>query len=324
MIGVWQSVLSGALAAAIAVAVCYLIERLGGALGGVIGTVPGTVTPAALGLWYTPDSLRDFRVSMCSAPVGLAVNAMFLLSWRLCPPLLPVRYSLARRLALMVGVSLAVWAALAAPAVLALQRARPRAVYFAGAVCSLFVFIVGVAGTWRMAPAPKGSKPVSVGVQAARGALAFAAVTAAVLLSHLSSASAGVFAVFPAVFLTTMVSLWLAQGEACQAGAVSPMMLGLAAPMAFCLLSCLTFPAFGGALGCAAAWLSAVACGTLPLGMYIKWRERVMLAERHADEHAREVHEMLAVSLLTMRDGAPSDEDGDVSGVDKPTRVVAL
>ena len=44
------------------------------------------------------------------------------------------------------------------------------------------------------------------------------------------SIAAGVTAVFPAIFMTTMISLWLSQGEAVQVGAVGPMMLGLRQP----------------------------------------------------------------------------------------------
>jgi hypothetical protein len=39
-----------------------------------------------------------------------------------------------------------------------------------------------------------------------------------VLVSKWSDVLAGIFACFPAIFLTTMVSLWISQGEAMPTG----------------------------------------------------------------------------------------------------------
>jgi hypothetical protein len=43
----------------------------------------------------------------------------------------------------------------------------------------------------------------------------------AVLVSKWSDVLAGIFACFPAIFLTTMVSLWISQGEAMPTGSLS-------------------------------------------------------------------------------------------------------
>ena len=59
-----------------------------------------------------------------------------------------------------------------------------------------------------------------------RGLLAALAIGFSVSMAQLSELVAGVMSTFPAMFLTTMVGLWISQSEAVQAGAVGPMMLG--------------------------------------------------------------------------------------------------
>src|SRR5690606_6179878 len=83
-----------------------------------------------------------------------------------------------------------------------------------------------------------------------RGLLAGAAVGVAVAIGGAGfPLLAGMASVFPAIFLTTMVSLWLAQGEAVPLGAVGPMILGSTSIAGYALA------ALGPGLGAAAAWV---------------------------------------------------------------------
>lgn len=274
---VWViSLTSGITSGGVAVTVCALIERYGGALGGVLGTMPGTITPASLGLWYARSSLASFRMSLASAPIGLGVNALFLMTWRYGPSFLPVGTSL-RRLMAMVVISLFTWTALAVPAMFmvhnAQQQMRERMVYVAGLVSAFMVFGIGLAGTWSLKPRSTGLKQVGWPTQCARGLLAFAAVSSAVFVSHLIPAIGGLMVVWPAVMLTTMVALWLAHGETVPSTAASSMVLGLAAPMLFCGLACVLYPVMGATIGCMTSWVLSVCLGTVPLAWYVRWRE---------------------------------------------------
>jgi hypothetical protein len=95
--------------------------------------------------------------------------------------------------------------------------------------------------------------------------LAAAAIGAAVALASVGGPlAAGMAAVFPAIFLTTMVSLWLSQGEAVQVGAVGPMMLGSGSVSAFAVVAAWAVPVWGIGLGAAAAWAAAVGLVTVP------------------------------------------------------------
>ena len=60
---------------------------------------------------------------------------------------------------------------------------------------------------------------------------------------------AGLASTFPAIFLTTMVSLWISQGQAVTQGAAGPMMLGGLAVVGYSMMYTLIEPIFGVALG---------------------------------------------------------------------------
>lgn len=108
-------------AGAVAIGVTVAIERWGGVRGGLLGTVPTTIVPFSLGLQAAePAALRE---ALWAVPVGMLVNALFLLVWRELPPRLAAR-SLGARLAIVLGASLAVWAAAAGGAVLGMRALR--------------------------------------------------------------------------------------------------------------------------------------------------------------------------------------------------------
>jgi hypothetical protein len=93
----------------------------------------------------------------------------------------------------------------------------------------------------------------------ARGAASFCAIFLAVLISTTNGIAAGLASVFPAVYTTTMVSLWYAQGEAVTtgaplefnansnlySGAVGPMMLGGLAVSGYAIGFAFLYPLWG-------------------------------------------------------------------------------
>ena len=80
---------------------------------------------------------------------------------------------------------------------------------------------------------------------------------------------AGVAAVFPAIFMTTMCGLWLAHGEAVGAGAVGPMMLGGTSVSAYAWLAAWWVPALGLAPASLLAWVTAVVLITVPAWLWL-------------------------------------------------------
>jgi len=107
----------------------------------------------------------------------------------------------------------------------------------------------------------------------ARGLLAAVAIAGAVTLASVAGPLiSGVASVFPAIFLTSMVSLWWSQGEAVQGGAVGPMMLGSTSVSAYALFAASLLPLFGVVWGSLMAWALAFVVITVPAFGWLQWR----------------------------------------------------
>ncbi len=263
------------LAGLVAVGVTVAIERWGGRVGGLLGTLPTTIVPAAAGMAATGDEVA-FRQAMWVVPVGMFLNTAFLYSWRAVPPRLP-SWPLGTRLALMVVLSLSVWTALAAMAA-AGTSALPEegtSLLAVGVGFTAAIVVFGVLACLRAPPSPKGRRQVSWLVLLARGVLAACAIGVAVWLSSRGDGIlAGIASIFPAIFITTMVALWLSQGEAVQAGAVGPMMLGGTSVATYALLASWLLPTLGLVAGSALAWSAAAVTVTLPAWWWLQQRAR--------------------------------------------------
>jgi hypothetical protein len=260
----------------VAIGATLAIERWGGVLGGFVATLPSTIVPATWGLWSSVGSV-GYREAMAAVPLGMLVNAVFLHLWRVIPPRLPAGR---HRLGWTLALSLLGWLllALASLALLAIVRSRASGMLLPFAIAiAITAWVFGVIACLDGAPAPGGTRSVRPTVVLARGVLAAAAVGLAIHLAGLGlGLASGLAAVFPAIFLTTMVSLWLAQGEAVPTGAVGPMMLGSSSVAVYALLTCATIPAHGILRGSAIAWVGAVMAIAAPSFVWLRrWRARL-------------------------------------------------
>ena len=83
---------------------------------------------------------------------------------------------------------------------------------------------------------------------------------------------AGLASVFPAIFLTTMVALWLAQGAE-PTGAAGPMMLGGSSVAMYSLIAPWALPEYGIYVGSAMCWIISVVLTSLPAYTWLSWRK---------------------------------------------------
>jgi hypothetical protein len=135
---------------------------------------------------------------------------------------------------------------------------------------------LATAACMRNGPAPAGTRRVGPVTLLARGMLAASAIGLAVGLATVAGpVIAGIVSIFPAIFLTTMLALWVSQGEAVPAGAVGPMMLGSTSVSAFALLAATLMPLTGPALGAFLAWVGSVLLVTLPAWIFLESRSRL-------------------------------------------------
>ena len=77
---------------------------------------------------------------------------------------------------------------------------------------------------------------------------------------------------FPAIFLTSMVALWIAQGEDVPSGAVGPMMLGAMSESFYALLATYTLPEFGVIVGSVITWFASISAISLPSALSLRFR----------------------------------------------------
>ena len=271
------AILPALLAGGMAIGATLAVERWGGVVGGVLGTLPTTIVPASLGLYAAGRGVEAFQDALHVTPVGMLLNVGFLYLWRVLPERLPSG-SLGKQLSLMLLLSLGAWAVLAVLGVSTVELASRAGIrpLWLGLGASLLTAGAGLAATWTPRPAPKGKRKVSAAVILARGLLAAAAIGASVLIARgapedgVGSLVAGMAAVFPAIFMTTMAGLWLSQGAAVPSGAVGPMMMGSCAVSAFSLLAAWLMPVLGAVPGCALSWVLSISLVSIPVALWLR------------------------------------------------------
>ena len=275
----WMPVLGFALAAGVVSAgATVAVERFGGRVGGILGTVPTTIMPATMGLFATHPMDADgtssdgFLRSVAMVPAGMMLNAAFLASWRVLPRWLhsdDSRTTLWR----CVVASLVVWALLSLVWVLGMNALEPsvEALLAIGGGTLVATATLGIVLCRHGVPAPKGSNHVTWQVLVARGVAAGGAIAVALVIARSGHAIAGGMAVtFPAIFLTTIVGTWLAQGREVPVGAVGPMVLGSCAVGSYAMLAGLLYPRLGLVLGTPACWILAVGGVSVPAGLWLR------------------------------------------------------
>ena len=174
----------------------------------------------------------------------------------------------------MTVVSLAIWTILAIIFSFTLDFAFEEFARISLAILGMLLLVsVGVWMTWKPANAPKGSKTVSRGMILSRGIGAAIAIGIAVYFSELGfPLVAGLASVFPAIFLTTMVSLWISQGPEVPTGAAGPMVLGGSSVGAYALVAMWALHEYGMLLGSIISWLSAVMITSLPAFFWLRYK----------------------------------------------------
>ena len=262
----------GLFAGFVAIIVTVGIEKFGGFIGGLLGTVPSTIVPAAAGI-YALDGGETLRSSMSIVPLGMLINGLFLGVWIIFPNYV-TRESL--KLPLTIAVSLLTWFILAW---LGLKTAKYVTGQFIGEITFGLIGLIAlgclsVAFNFNVKDAPKGSKKVPIKILSLRGIAAGLAIMICLILAESGLPFiAGIASAFPAIFLTSMVALWLSQGPQVPLGAAAPMMLGGASVSVYALISMWALPSFGIMVGSVAAWLLSIILWTIPaFGLLKRYR----------------------------------------------------
>lgn len=272
-IGISSIVLSSLMAGIVAILATVFIERRGGAIGGII-TLPTTIVPASIGIWIGVNGdIVSFTAAMSMVPIGMLLNVLFLGSWRILPRYLENKFP-EKYLVIAVAISSVIFWLVTAGLSTNMVEEISNFIdpIFIGFIAMIFGFTLGYFAVSKGGKAPSGSNSVSLFSIMMRGIAAGGAIGLSVWIAGLGLPFiSGVVSVFPAIFLTTMVSLWLAQGRAVPVGATGPMMLGSSSVSIYALICILLFPIFGVWVGSIVCWILSVIFYSVPIGVWT-WR----------------------------------------------------
>ena len=272
-VGISGIILSSLMAAIVAILATVFIERSGGAIGGII-PLPTTIVPASIGIWIGVNAdLVSFAAAMSMVPIGMLLNVLFLGSWRVLPKFLERIFSDTYLVYAVAVCSVLFWLVSAGISTVSVE-------YFSNflgsiniGICAVIIaFVLGYFAVSKGGDAPPGSNSVSLISIILRGVAAGGAIGLSVWIAGLGLPFiSGVVSVFPAIFLTTMVSLWIAQGRSVPVGATGPMMLGSTSVSIYALICIVVFPSFGVWVGSLVSWLLSVILYSVPVGVWT-WR----------------------------------------------------
>ncbi len=254
----------------VAVLVTVAVEKWGGIVGGILGTLPTTIVPATIGM-YLEGGSEDLATSMSLIPFWMLLNALFVGAW--------VAYPKMRKhvgIKEMTSISLMFWIITAVVMTFVLSIALDHYSKFLIGITGLFFLIgLGLWMTFNPRNAPRGKNKVSKQVLLVRGLAAATAIGMAVQLSSMGQPIvAGLASVFPAIFLTTMVALWLAQGPDVPTGAAGPLMLGGSSVAVYSLIAPWALPEYGIIFGTIFCWFVSVISTSIPAYSWITWRNQ--------------------------------------------------
>tara|TARA_B100000925_G_scaffold246049_1_gene196145 strand:+ start:465 stop:1292 length:828 start_codon:yes stop_codon:yes gene_type:complete len=262
-------ILYGIFAGLVAILVTVAIEKFGGFIGGVLGTVPSTIIPAAAGV-YALEGDKSLTASMSVVPIGMLINGVFLGVWIMLP-----KYIASDRLKLPITVvsSLLTWALLALLSLIIAREVTDGIIseMTLGVIGLVLLAILAIMFNLSNRAAPKGLNKVPIIILSIRGIAAGLAIAACLVLAEIGLPFvAGLASAFPAIFLTSMVALWLSQGPRVPQGAAAPMMLGGASVSVYALLAMWSLPSFGIFVGSIIAWFGAVGLWTIPAFLLLR------------------------------------------------------
>jgi hypothetical protein len=227
---------------------------------------------------------QELMDSLSVVPAGMLINAIFLSVW-IYLPRATASLGSERSLAVTTATALLAWAMFGMVTILCIGELSeygtgPRTIGMIGiALTAVFGIVLG----WKPYESPKGSREVSKSILLARGLMAATAIGASVWVAGLGyPLLAGLASVFPAIFLTSMVSLWISQGPSVPRGAAAPMLLGGGSVGVYSLVAMYSLEAHGIILGSIMSWVTAVAVWSMPSYIYLRWRTGVGAREKLA------------------------------------------
>ena len=276
------TILAAFFAGIVAILVTVLIERYGGAIGGVLGTIPTTIVPASIGIFLASEIL-SFQMSLSVVSLGMLINGIFLMTWKIIPTYFHLTEKKYTTLIIVIILSLFIWS-MCGLLILNIINFITDEGYSPFSVSLLgfaLVSILGITICWNIGPTPPSNTDVNKYILLSRGLMAALAIGFAVWISGMGyPILAGLASVFPAIFLTSMVALWISQGPSVPMGAAGPMMLGGGSVALYSIIAMWSLPSYGVIIGSIFAWIGSILLWSFPSFKFIQWRQTKYLFKK--------------------------------------------
>ncbi|MFO8051075.1 MAG: DUF3147 family protein [Thermoplasmatota archaeon] len=240
---VLQFILPFIIAALVVVAITIIAEKFGTRVGGILGTIPSTIVVAFV---FISINRGDDFASRAAAvvPAEMAINLVFLFLFTIL-----ARGSAWKALLF----SLLIWAALSG----ALLLLHPHSVLLTSSIyfLTLLTLFLIMEKVVRMRSALSVKVRYTPAKIMFRGLFAGFIIGTTVLLSNIGETISGIFSVFPAIFLSTMLITLKEHGASFSGGMGKSMLLGSQTVVVYVLAVHFLYPLIGALWGTIASFM---------------------------------------------------------------------
>jgi len=250
-----QVIIPFVLSAVIIILITIIAERYGTKTGGILGTLPSTIIVAFIfislnkGVYFASQSA-------VVVPAEMGVNLVFLFVFAL------LSY---RSIYIAITASLTVWVLLTSLLfVLNLENIFVSIAIYAAALIFTFMVLERVKKTPSIGSVTVHYTPMKIIL---RGLLAGTVIAIAVFLSNVGTALSGIFSVFPAIFLSTMLISLREHGPNFAGGIAKSMIFGSQSVMVYAVAIYFFYPLYSVALGSIFAFGISVIVMMILLGL---------------------------------------------------------
>lgn len=238
----FQFILPFIISCFVVIFITVIAEQYGTKTGGILGTIPSVIVVAYIFIGLNQGPLFAARTAIV-VPAEMGINIVFLFTFSLL-----AKQSILKAII----VSMTIWAILSS--LLFIFQLN-------NLVISLLIyFLIMISTFFFLEKIKKISSTKKVNVQytpsklAFRGLFAGTIITIAVLLSNVGEVISGIFSVFPAIFLSTMIIFSIEHGHHFMGGISKSMIFGTLTIIGYSLAIHYLYPLLGIAYGTLAAY----------------------------------------------------------------------
>jgi len=251
----FQVIIPFVLSAVIIILITIIAERYGTKTGGILGTIPSTIIVAFVfislnrGVYFASQSA-------VVVPAEMGVNLVFLFIFAI------LSY---RSMYIAITTSLTVWILLTSLLfVLSLENIFVSIAIYAAALIFTFMVLERVKKTPSIGSVAVRYTPMKIIL---RGLLAGTVIAIAVFLSNIGAVLSGIFSVFPAIFLSTMLISLREHGPNFADGIAKSMIFGSQSVMIYAAAIYFFYPLYGVVLGSIFAFGISIIVMVILLGL---------------------------------------------------------